>query len=296
MRDLSADIQGQKVPVEGGGTCIYCGADGGADGLHDEHIIPYSLGGNTELLAASCSACEKVTSYLDGYLANATYKHARVHAGVQSRSGHPRVLPAVIQIQGDERIVDLEPKKHPYFLHMPVWRPPGIMRGVQPSSDFGDAKAHVYWYVPSDIRETIGLGNRELAEIRDATPMPNISTFARAIAKVAYCHAVYVFGLGNFRPLMLPDIILGRSPNVPYLVGSDAGIPPPPDPHKVMHLIQRTNVRYKNLKLITFRIRLFAHSGTQDNGMPFYEVVVGAEGHTRWLPRPMPNTPKVIAL
>jgi hypothetical protein len=56
-------------------------------------IMPYSLGGNTELLAASCSTCEKITSYLDGYLANATYKHVRVHAGIQSRRGHPKVLP-----------------------------------------------------------------------------------------------------------------------------------------------------------------------------------------------------------
>lgn len=41
MKELSGDIQGQKVSVEGGGRCIYCGSDGSAGGLRSEHIIPY---------------------------------------------------------------------------------------------------------------------------------------------------------------------------------------------------------------------------------------------------------------
>jgi hypothetical protein len=296
MRDFSGDIQGQKVHVEGGGSCIYCGSAGGADGLHDEHIIPYALGGKTELLAASCSACEKITSYLDGYLANRTYKHARVHMGVQSRRGHPKVLPTLVAIEGDYRTFELEPSKHPYFLHMPVWRPAGIISGLQPSSDFGDAKTHLYWYVPSDIRTTIGLRDGELAKIQDTTPAPNISTFARGIAKIAYCHAVFMFGLGGFRPLMLPDIILGRSPNIPYLVSSDLGDPEPPGTPDVEHLVQRLNAPRSGPKLITILVRLFAHSGTPDNGMPVYEVIVGSEGRTKWVPRPMPSLPKLISL
>jgi hypothetical protein len=143
------------------------------------------------------------------------------------------------------------------------------------SPDFGDAKAHVYWYIPPDIRETIGLGDGDLARVENTTPMPNILTFARAIAKMAYCHAIYVFGLGGFRPLMLPDVILGRCPNTPFLVGSDLDDPGPPDPRRVLHVIERTRTTYRRLRLITMRIRLFAESGTQNHGMPFYEVVVG---------------------
>ena len=61
------DVADKKEPVKGGGICIYCGWDGGAEGLRNEHTVPYSLGGNTELLAASCADCEAITSYLDGY-------------------------------------------------------------------------------------------------------------------------------------------------------------------------------------------------------------------------------------
>jgi hypothetical protein len=53
------DVAGKKVPVKGGGICIYCGWDGDGD-LRDEDTMPYSLGGNTELLGASCSDCEVV--------------------------------------------------------------------------------------------------------------------------------------------------------------------------------------------------------------------------------------------
>ena len=50
------DVAGKKVPVKGGGVCIYCGWDGGEKALGDEHTVPYSLGGNTVLLGASCSS------------------------------------------------------------------------------------------------------------------------------------------------------------------------------------------------------------------------------------------------
>jgi hypothetical protein len=67
------DVADKKEPVKRGGICIYCGWDGGADGLRNEHTVPYSMGGNTELLAASCADCEAITSYLDGYMANAIF-------------------------------------------------------------------------------------------------------------------------------------------------------------------------------------------------------------------------------
>jgi hypothetical protein len=296
MKGFSKDLQGRKLVVEGGGSCIYCGSDGGADGLRDEHIVPYALGGNAVLLEASCSACEKITSYLDGYLARAVYRDLRVHAGVQSRRGHPERLPALVAVEDDARTLELEPGSHPYFLSMPVWSAPGLMRGARPTDGFGDATTHLYWYVPPDIRETLNLRDAELAEIRNTSPAPNLPTFARAIAKIAYCHAVAQFGLGGFRPLILPDAILGGSPCIAFLVGSDVKDPAPPHAPEFLHVIQHTNLTYRRWRLLTVRMRLFAHCGTPDNGMPVYEVVVGSEGSTRRIPRPAPALPKVILL
>jgi hypothetical protein len=45
----SENVAGKKVPVKGGGVCIYCGWDGGKNGLKREHAVPYSLGGNSPI-------------------------------------------------------------------------------------------------------------------------------------------------------------------------------------------------------------------------------------------------------
>jgi hypothetical protein len=139
------DVAGKEVAVKGGGVCIYCGWDGGEKGLRDEHAVPYALGGNTELLQASCADCEAVTSYLDGYLANAIFRHMRVHMGLQSRSGHPDTLPAVIELGEGQRAVELATGDHPYFLNMPIWRPPGFMTGKQLDDGFGNPGRFTYW-------------------------------------------------------------------------------------------------------------------------------------------------------
>lgn len=292
------DIQGKKVPVRGGGgRCIYCGSDGGAEGLRDEHTVPFSLSGNAQLLAASCRKCEAITSYLDGYLAHAVFGHFRPHAGVQSRSGHPETLPAIVELANGQKVVDLMTKDHPFFLNMPVWRIPGILRGAPPTEDFAPAFAHVYWSVPPNIRETLGIKHGEVARIADATKIPNLKTFGRAIAKIAYCNAIMEVGLDNFRPLAMPDLILGRYPNIPYFVGSDPGEPPPPLERGVMHSFEFVEIEYNRLKLLAVKMRLFAHAGTKQNGMPIYTVVVGQRYTSKAVTRRLsPVLPRSILL
>jgi hypothetical protein len=277
------DVAGKKVPVKGGGVCIYCGWDG--DGiLHDEHTVPYSLGGNTELLAASCSDCEGITSYLDGYLANAIFGHLRVHMNLQSRSGHADTLPATIELSEGQRAVDFATADHPFFLNMPIWPPPGVMRGAQISAGFGALGRFTYWYLPPNLGGTIGLQDGNIARVIDMSRPHNLSTFARSLAKIAYCNAVMHYGLDGFRPLVLPDIILGKYPNIAYFVGSDSTLPGPPYPRGQQHSVGLGDLTYKNLKLLTSSIRLFGDSGAGDKGMPFYTVICGAEGRRGYSP------------
>ena len=184
------NVEGKKVAVKGGGVCIYCGWDGGEKGLRDEHTVPYSLGGNTELLKASCADCEAITSYLDGYMANAIFGHLRVHIDLQSRSGHPDTLSATIELADGQRAVDLATANHPYFLNMPIWRPPGFMTGKQLGDGFGPPGRFTYWYVPPQFREAIGMKDGDIAGIIDTSRPHNLSTFARGLAKIAYCNAV----------------------------------------------------------------------------------------------------------
>jgi hypothetical protein len=242
LNELADDIQGNRYgPV---GECIYCGTDGGAEGLRSEHIMPLSLGGKAELLEASCRKCEGITSYLDGYLAKAIYYHLRVHTGTPSRRGYPDLLPAEIEQREGRKTLFLPTADHPFFLNMPVWGYPAVLCGLQPTSDFGDARAHVYWSIPDSMRKTLGLGHGEAAVVKDTSRPINLPTFARAIAKIGYCHAVAHYGLRGFRRLVLPDLILGKYPCIPYFVGGDLNDPPPPAPKGKMHEFQFIDINY----------------------------------------------------
>ncbi|HEX4407366.1 MAG TPA: HNH endonuclease [Xanthobacteraceae bacterium] len=295
----TARLRNVKEAVKGGGICIYCGWDGGKDGLRSEHIVPFSLGGNVELLGASCSRCERITSYLDGYLANAVFGHFRVHSNLPSRTGHKSTLTAKIEFpSGNQRVIDFATKDHPYFLNMPIWRLPGLMLGAQMSEGFKNTNIHQYWYMPENIRETVGMADNEIARVVDTAPEPNFATFARALAKIAYCDTVRRYGLSGFRPLITPDIILGKYTQIAHFVGSEQSeYPKPPEAPGHQHVAVGGTITYKRLKMLNVLIRLFADSGTQEHGMPFYTVIVGAEGSGKITARqPLPLLPRTIAL
>jgi hypothetical protein len=291
------NVAGKKQPVKNGGVCIYCGWHGRTDGLHDEHSVPYSLGGTTELLNASCTDCEAITSYLDGYMANAVFGHLRVHQGLQSRSGHPDSLPATIELADGQRAVDLATEDHPFFLNMPIWRPPGFMLGNQLSDGFGEPGRFTYWYVPPHFRDVIGLRDGHIARVIDTSRPHNLSTFARGLAKIAYCNAVMQYGFDGFRPLVTPDIILGKYPNIAYFVGSDPTAPSVPYSRGRQHSVGLGSITYSHTKFLTATIRLFGDSGAGDKGMPFYTVIYGSEGKHRVVPkRRSPKLPRTILL
>ncbi len=292
------NLEGKKERVKGGGVCIYCGCDGNEHKLSSEHTMPFSLGGSTELLEASCAMCGEVTSYIDGYLANAVFKHLRVHLGLKSRSGHPEVLPATIGLPEGQKIVDLSPAEHPYFLNMPMWDPPGLIRtGGKITDGFNNYRTDVFWHVPQNIRQTLGLSDDVDAKIINDLRPHNLSTFARAIAKIAYCTAVIKYGLDGFRPLVTTQIILGNYPHVPYFVGPLPAPHGPPAPRGQQHTVEFGTLTYERLKLMYANIRLFADSSAPQGGMPRYQVIFGVEGTRKIIPKPvLPNPRRAILL
>jgi hypothetical protein len=269
------DTQGRRYPSLG--QCIYCGADGAVDGLRDEHIVPYSLGADAVLEKASCRNCEKITSYIDGYLARHIFYDLRSHIRAPSRRGLPENRRANITVGDREVALELPVEDHPFALILPTWDLPGALRQVQPSAEFSQYNARAYNFMPTNLRETLGLAEDAADPVVHIGPGTiNNITFARAIAKIAYCYAVAQYGL-NFRHLVAPDIILGRYPWVPYFVGSEPGLPPPPHPWQFRHAVElRVATGGSGLRLFVATVRLFANRGTVENGMPIYRVVTGA--------------------
>ena len=299
------DIQGKKYP--GYGRCIYCGSDGGVDGLRDEHIIPYSLGGNTEIENASCRDCERRINPVDTHMARAVFGEYRIHAAVQTRNPkeRPTSLPARFTVGDKEITLDLPIKDHPYSLALPVWGDAGFFRSVSIDSLFPEPLTHIYHYVPATMHETLGVAETEQFKIWSSGGF-DATLFARGIAKIAYCHTVLKYGLDGFRPLALPDIILGRSSSVAYFVGGPLTIPPPPFPKGHRHAVRGVDVDGlpvhekiigTSLKLHLVYVRLFADSAHKEHGMPIYHVIAGARGLSKITTRhPIPETPRVIYL
>jgi hypothetical protein len=129
------NIQGRRyLPV---GKCIYCGSDGGLKGLSDEHMVPFSLGGDAILPKASCAACATETSKIELYLARHIFHGLRSHVGAPSRKKSlPSTLSANISVGDQERSYEFLASDQAFALVLPTWDYPGIMRQAQPSEDF----------------------------------------------------------------------------------------------------------------------------------------------------------------
>jgi hypothetical protein len=277
MSDLWTDIQGRRYP--GYGCCIYCGSDGGADGLRDEHIIPFALGGKAYIEKASCVSCERRINPVDTHLGRAVYGQHRFQLVILTRKPkqRPASLPANFTVEGNSIDLDLSIKDHPYALALPVWGPAGFFRGASIDAPFPTRYVHVYNVTPPNLRETLNISEDQDFRVW-ASGHIDVSLFARAMTKIAYCHMITKYGLDGFRRLVLPEIILGTCPAVPYFVGVSTADPPPKYAAKAQHTIKFTDLTWptSEFKLHLVSIRLFAHSGTEQHGMPIYHVIGGA--------------------
>lgn len=264
------NVHGAKFP--GYGRCIYCGDTGH---LKDEHIVPLSLGGTAVIEKASCARCEKITSYLDGYLARDIFNEYRSHVGTRSRrpKNRPKTLFASFRRpDGSEVVREFSLKEQPYGLVMPIWTVPGITLGKQATVEFETAQGHVYLFTSPEIQKWIDDEGLRLG----IWPYVNYSTFGRAIARISFCQAVGQFGLDGFNHLNLPALILGTYPNVSHYVGVTRDLPPPPDERNVTHKIELRGYAINGQPYWLASVRLFAHSGYKDVGMPIYRTIVGA--------------------
>jgi hypothetical protein len=195
---LFGDIQRQKYP--GYGVCIYCGSDGGADGLRDEHIIPLALKGNAIIKEASCTICEKKINPADTHLAKHVFWNYRLLTGAPTRNpqDRPNILTATFDIGDNEVSRDLPIQDFPFSTALPIWGNAGFFRSAPIDAPFAKTVLHVYHWMPPNIRETLGIAEDEDLRVRSSI-RSNPELFARAIAKIAYCYTVIRFGLNGFR-------------------------------------------------------------------------------------------------
>lgn len=260
------------------GKCIYCGALASDAELTDEHIVPFSLVGNAVILKGSCKKCAAETAKIEHELGRKVFWDFRAHVNAPTRrkKDRPTELPFTFSIAGRAKQTKTVPiGDHPYLTAMPVWGLPGLLEGRPTDAPFQEYKAHVFYWIPPNIKETLALEDGVVAEI----PFPEFRIdhhrFARAIAKIAYCQVVAQFELATCAGSALPSMILGQNPNVPYSVGCKLEDPPPPADRNVLHVIQVATEWVRGRFFVIVTVRLFANSGVEHHGSPIYEVVVG---------------------
>ena len=261
------------------GECIYCGVKAADAKLTDEHIIPFSLGGNAVILDASCKTCAKETARLEGLIGRNILWDMRTSMGEQTRrpNERPKTIKFRASVNGGEiREYEAPVDIAPIFTPMPVLGIPEIYAGLQPSPVFRINKAHLFHRVTQDIKDVVGAKSGDTVKVLAPAFDIDCTKFARAIAKFVYCQAIMLHGLHGFRRLHTPALILGRYPNVSHFVGSTVEDPPPPGDPKTKHTIQLHETRIYDLVLLTATVRLYAHSGTAEHGFPIYDVVYGA--------------------
>jgi hypothetical protein len=267
-------FSGKMTFGEAPGRCIYCGSDGGKDGLRDEHIVAYCLAIDTTLPKATCKKCADVTSYLEGYAGRQIFGPMRIHFKIQSRRKKIELDPVNVLFKSDrgEEVRSIPREQLPPTVTLPLMATPGIFTGSDPAP-IGATES--WAWIAEDPTERMNklLKPGDLGwEIRhEVKPI----VFARMLAKIAHAVTVGWLGLDSFKPF-LPPLILGQDQNAAYLIGGaePPTEPGPAQPYSDNTLHHKLSVRPMTSPgkppLLAVSIRLFLHIGS-----PTYWVVVG---------------------
>lgn len=242
------------------GECIYCGVTD--EPLDKEHAVPYGLNGPWTLLCASCHACSNLTHRFERDTLRGLLSAVRPVLKMQSRTRkhRPRTLPLVVESRGIDKTIHVSLEDFPLYLPTPMMAPPGRITGAPLSLDVKADLQFIHVAGPSFEEVAKRLG----ADFVGARLTFSPHQFARTLAKIGYCAAVYALGVAPFRASPLRPVILGKDSNVGAFVGGWTF--DPIDQPKGLHAMQ---VRASGSD-VHVALRLFAQFGA-----PTYHVVVG---------------------
>lgn len=260
MIDLLMSHGPTRIPSRG--ACIYCGASGVR--LTDEHVIPLSLGGSHILEGASCDDCADITTKFERDVARDMWGDARNSYNAPSRRKKERKTHIILSDpDSPDRRVKVPYSEYPAAMVFYKMGRAGLLEGLPDTVDVSTA-----W-------ELVAISDRDKAKqfqgkwgIKLTSKFRHVpESFARLLAKIAYCNLLCALDPRDFRPICLP-YILGTKNNPSYVVGGTFEIAGP-NPGLGYVLNTAGFVRNDRLMLMV-EIRLFA-----DNGTPTYHVVVG---------------------
>jgi hypothetical protein len=235
--------------------CIYCGSVEGK--LSTEHAVPYGLNGPWTLVRASCKQCSDITQRFERDALKDLLSPIRTVLGLQTRRPNERTstLPLVVIRNGIESTVDLPVSDYPGYLPAPEFPPPGVVVGRPVEEGFPvDLKfTHIRGPSIESLASMYPGASHIGGRVRFRPAM-----YARMVAKVAYCAAIYAIGIAPLRKSPIRSIILGDDLDVFHRVGGWKG--EEVNPTDSLHSMQLRSVG-SDLHVI---LRLFAQFKTQE--------------------------------
>jgi hypothetical protein len=108
--------------------------------LREEHIIPFALGGNDVLPKASCFECERITSYIEGYVCRVIYGPMRSYYGIQKRKRKHSQTVAMVFETDEEEVRQVTVNEVPPFMLLQEFHLPSIFERKPPRESLASMK------------------------------------------------------------------------------------------------------------------------------------------------------------
>lgn len=251
------------------GRCVYCSAK---NDLTDEHVLPYGLGGNFILKAASCKACAKITGALEQRLLRGQWWSYRKRLGIQTRSkGYPAYRPVKLkQILGGSIEARVRSDDYPVIMFL-TFDAPSALSGIT-RTDYPSASAMYLKTIAPMPNQLLIDGQMKLLTHGEQIEFPvnfDAGDLARFLAKVAHGFAIYSLGTSACSEYFLPEYILGSGHGLLTYVGGASS--PLVESHLPRNGLHKLATRVQGIYLSVY-VQLFCDSG---DSSPIYEILVG---------------------
>jgi hypothetical protein len=197
------DYPGRAFKFAAAGRCVYCDQTNERTVLGSEHIVPQGLGGRMELPAASCRACEAMTSGVELEILRGVFRPARAKLGFLSKKrkkGHPKDWPVKVDFGAGPISMSIPLAEHPTYLMLFTFDIPTILQGLAPR-----APEEVFGKIVVASLNPVVLHQPKAKKITFETEF-KADTFVRFLAKIGHSYAVAKLEPEIFRPLLLETI------------------------------------------------------------------------------------------
>jgi hypothetical protein len=244
------------------GVCIYCGR--GDVKLTDEHVVPFSLGGQHVLVEASCLRCADITKKFEQKVARNLWGDARASYNAPTRRKKEREKRIYLRDPtGINPDLEVSPGDYPAPMVFYQMQRAGVLCGDPEHLDRSGNWKLITIVDEPRLRDFVSKHPDRLTA--QFTHVPD--SFARLLAKIGYCQVLTSLAPSDFNAVCLP-YILGNKSNLSYIVGSRLTNE---EPEKgVGYRLSSHRFGTKNKQVLVSEIRLVA-----DNHTPTYHVVVG---------------------